>query len=89
MKDGDERSHQLGVGEYEEVQFEEVLQRLFTATGTSSQMELAAWMGIRPSILSDAKRRNRVPVDWLRRLVLRKVDFSPLWIMTGKEPSHW
>ena len=81
--------HDLGAGKYEGILFEDVLRRLYTATGTRSQIELAAWLGIRQSLISDANRRNRIPIAWLRELVQRKVDYSPIWIMTGEEPKFW
>ncbi|MDL2314428.1 helix-turn-helix domain containing protein [Desulfovibrio sp. OttesenSCG-928-C14] len=81
--------HQLGVGEYEAVLFEDVMKRFYLATNTRSQMEFANWLGIRQSFVSDAKRRNRIPVAWLRELVTREVDSSPSWVMTGKEPRFW
>ena len=81
--------HCLGEGEYEGVSFDDVLQRLFIATGTRNQADFAAWLGIRQSFVSDAKRRNRTPVTWLRELVLKDVKHSPAWVMSGKEPIFW
>ncbi|WCB45732.1 helix-turn-helix domain-containing protein [Nitratidesulfovibrio vulgaris] len=84
-----EEFHQLGSGEYETVLFEDVMKRFFLATNTRSQMEFAYWLGIRQSSVSDAKRRNRIPIAWLRELVTRGVDSSPSWVMTGKGPQFW
>ena len=81
--------HQLDREEYEGVTFDEVLRRFYKATDTRSQMELANWLGIRQSAISDAKRRNRIPVAWLRELVRRQVDHIPEWVMTGKGREFW
>ena len=81
--------HQLGAGEYEPVLFDDVMKRFYLATNTQSQMEFANWLGIRQSFVSDAKRRNRIPVTWLRELVTRGVNSSPSWVLTGKEPQFW
>ncbi len=84
-----EEFHQLGAGEYETVLFDDVMKRFYLATNTQSQMEFANWLGIRQSFVSDAKRRNRIPVTWLRELVTRGVNSSPSWVLTGKEPQFW
>ncbi len=81
--------HLLGQGDYEGITFEDVLQRMYAATGTNGQMELADWLGIRQAFISDARRRNRMPVAWLRELVKRKVNCTPEWVITGKEPRFW
>lgn len=61
--------------------------RVFEATGCHTQMELAELLGIRQSSISDAKRRNSVPADWLVKLLKLK-GINPDWIETGLGPSH-
>ena len=81
--------HLLGQGEHHGIAFDDVMQRMYTATGTKGQRELADWLGVRQAFISDARRRNRIPVAWLRELVKRKVNCTPEWVITGKEPRFW
>ena len=81
--------HRLGQGEHHGIAFDDVMQRMYTATGTKGQRELADWLGVRQAFISDARRRNRIPVAWLRELVKRKVNCTPDWVITGKEPRFW
>lgn len=81
--------HQLGQGKHAAIAFSDVLQRIYTATGTASQRELAAWLGVPQALISDAKRRNRIPIAWLHEIVLRKLDYSPDWILTGQGQQSW
>lgn len=59
------------------------LERFFEAAECRTQAELADFLGIRQSSISDAKRRGSVPAEWL--LVLwRKKRVNPDWILTGQ-----
>lgn len=81
--------HQMGQGEYAGITANEVLKRMNEATGTHTMLELANWLEARQSWLSDAKRRNIIPVAWLRTLVLKKSDYNPVWVMTGQGEKLW
>ena len=81
--------HRLGQGEHHGIAFVDVMQRMYTATGTKGQRELADWLGVRQAFISDARRRNRIPVAWLRELVKRKVSCAPERVMTGKGLQFW
>ena len=81
--------HRLGQGEHHGIAFDDVVQRMYTATGTKGQRELADWLGVRQAFISDARRRNRIPVAWLRELVKRKVSCAPERVMTGKGLQFW
>lgn len=59
--------------------------RVFAAAGCRTQEELAAFLDIKQSSISDAKKRKVVPSEWLMKL-LRKRNVSPDWIMTGQGP---
>lgn len=61
------------------------LQRVFETVQCKTQMELADYLGIRQSSISDAKRRNSVPAEWLIKL-LRMKGVNPDWILTGQGP---
>lgn len=52
-------------------------------TNTRTQVELAECLGIRQSSVSDAKRRNSIPSDWLVTLAMQ-LGLHPQWVLTGK-----
>jgi len=79
----------MGQGEYSNISAEDVLERMKEATSTHSMLELASWLDVRQSLLSDAKRRNIIPVAWLRALILNKTDYNPVWVMTGQGGKFW
>lgn len=61
--------------------------RLLEATGCSYQTELANFFDTRQSLISDAKRRDRIPADWLD--FLRKTKgVRPEWILHGTPPKY-
>lgn len=62
-----------------------MMQRFFEASGCRTQIELAEFLNIRQSSVSDAKRRQVIPADWLITLLRRK-NINPDWILTGAEP---
>lgn len=61
--------------------------RIQLVTGKDSQIELANFLGVRQSAVSDAKRREKIPSCWLVTL-LRVKNVHPEWILTGKGPCH-
>ena len=61
----------------------EVFDRVFEAVGCQTQVELAEVFEIRQSSISDAKRRNSIPSDWLFKL-LRLRQINPEWVLTGQ-----
>lgn len=63
--------------------FEDQYQRVLEAAGCRTQVELAAFMDIRQSSISDAKRRKNIPAEWLLKLFEKK-RISPEWIRTGQ-----
>lgn len=81
--------HQLGEGKLVGITAEDVLRRMLEATGANSPQELAGWLGVRQSCLSDATRRNIMPLRWLRLLVEKESDYSPVWVLTGKGEKKW
>lgn len=62
-----------------------MLRRVFEAAGCRTQTELAVFLGIRQSSVSDAKRRQVIPAEWLVTL-LRQKNIHPDWVLTGAEP---
>lgn len=81
--------HQLGEGEYAEVMVSAVLERFSEATETKTTFNLANWLGVRVSFVSDVQRRNIMPVAWLRLLVDRKSKYNPTWVLTGQGEKFW
>ena len=45
------------------------LSRVFEAADCRTQSELADFLGVRQSSISDAKKRGSVPADWLLTLL--------------------
>ena len=63
------------------------LARVFAAAECRTQVELADFLGIRQSSISDAKKRQAIPAEWLVKL-LRLKGISPEWIMAGLGPKR-
>ncbi len=61
------------------------LARVFEAAECRTQVELAEFMGIRQSSISDAKRRGSIPAEWLIK-ILRIKQVNPDWILNGEGP---
>lgn len=55
---------------------------VFEAAECKTQAELAAVLDIRQSSISDAKRRESIPSDWLIKL-LEKKRINPEWVRSG------
>lgn len=50
-------------------------------------MQLAKLFAIPQSSISDAKKRNTIPAEWLVKL-LRLKGINPEWILTGLGPQR-
>ncbi len=68
--------------------FAAVLARIYEVTETRTQVQLADFLGIKQSSISDAKRRETIPAAWLLALVCVK-NISPVWIMTGRGSKYF
>ncbi len=62
------------------------LDRVFEIAGCHRQTDLADLLGIKQSSISDAKKRNAIPAEWLVKL-LRLKGVNPEWILTGLGPQ--
>lgn len=71
--------HQMGEGEYAHITAGDVLARMLETAGLSSLAALAEWLGVRQALLTDAKRRNIVPIRWLQAMP------HAHWVLSGKE----
>ena len=61
----------------------EIFERVFEAAECRTPIELADTLDVQQSFISDAKRRNSIPSDWLIKL-LRLKQINPDWILTGQ-----
>ncbi|WP_083522031.1 helix-turn-helix domain-containing protein [Desulfovibrio fairfieldensis] len=60
------------------------LDRVFEAAGCRTQVELADFLGIKQSSIALAKKKGRVPAEWLLTL-WRKRRVNPDWVLKGLE----
>lgn len=67
------------------VKFEDILKRIFEATGISSQTELASTLGINRSAITQARKKDAMPDKWILKLY-RIYGLNPNWIENGTEP---
>ncbi len=67
--------------------FQEAYERIKFATATKTQIDIAAILEIRQSSISDAKRRNSVPAEWVMKL-FEKFGLNPDWIKQGVGPMY-
>lgn len=67
--------------------FPSQLSRLKLATGRRTQAELAEFLGVKQSAVTDAARRGKLPTKWLLALVIYK-GVNPEWLLTGCGPCY-
>ena len=67
--------------------FDAVKRRLYTVSGCKNYEELAVFLDTKPSRISDARRRLRIPVTWLQTAFLRCYA-NPTWILEGEGEPH-
>jgi len=65
--------------------FNDIYRRILSVSNSQTQMELAAVLEISQSSISDAKRRQSIPSDWLVKLY-DKFGVNPDWLRYNKEP---
>ncbi|MFH0729693.1 MAG: S24 family peptidase [Pseudomonadota bacterium] len=62
--------------------FDRFLERLAEATGIASQTELADVLGVNRSAITQARRKNAIPSNWLLHL-FRAYGLNPDWLEKG------
>ena len=62
--------------------FESFLQRVFQATGVTSQTELASVLKINRSAITQARKKNSIPDKWILQLY-KTYGLNPSWVETG------
>ena len=58
-------------------------QRVFEAAGCKTQVELADFLEVRQSSVSDARRRQSIPAEWHMKLLAKKW-INPFWVLSGE-----
>ena len=64
-------------------EFDAAYARIREVCGVSTQTEASAYLGIRQSSISDAKRRVAIPAAGLLTILARE-GVNPTWILTGE-----
>ena len=67
--------------------FNEIYKRILFVANCQTQIDLAGILEISQSSISDAKRRQSVPSDWLIKLY-DKFGVNPDWLREKKEPMY-
>jgi len=65
----------------------QIIARMKEALGFNTQSALADELGVRRAAVSDAKRQNRIPPEWLLKLC-RGRGLNPNWLETGQGDAH-
>ncbi len=69
------------------MEFQKFWERIKIATDIRTQGDLANSLGIRQATVSDAKKRNSVPAEWLIKLYWSH-KLNPVWIADGICPMY-
>ncbi len=70
-----------------ESEFDTFLSRVYEATGISSQNELALFLKVNRSAITQAKKKGLVPANWIFKLS-RSFDLNPDWLEKGEGQQH-
>ncbi len=68
-------------------EFDIFLSRVYAATGIKSQNELAVFLKVNRSAITQAKKKGLVPENWIFKLS-RSFDLNPDWLEKGKGQQH-
>jgi hypothetical protein len=66
---------------------ENFLARIVAATDLKTQAALAEKLGVRPASITEAKKRNIIPANWLLELA-RAYGLNPIWLADGVGPKY-
>jgi predicted transcriptional regulator len=77
----------MGQGFKDVQQYNEAMARVRQVCGVRTQVQLAEFLGVRQSSISDGNRRRSIPDGWLLTM-LRRTGVDPDWILTGKN-ERW
>lgn len=68
-------------------QFESFLQRIFQATGMTSQTQLAEALGVNRSAITQARKKDSIPARWILQLY-RLFGLNPDWLESGTGQTY-
>lgn len=51
--------------------------------------ELADGLGVKAVVICGVKRRNIMPVAWLRLLAVKRSEYNLVWVLTGLGEKLW
>ena len=63
--------------------FDQQLGRIHLVTSTTTDDDLADFLGIQPSQIAEARQHGKIPSDWLVIIMLAE-NILPEWILTGR-----
>ena len=63
----------------------DTIDRMVGAVGGKTQGDLGAALGISQASISDAKRKGKIPPEWIVRLSTER-GLNPSWLLTGSGP---
>jgi phage repressor protein C with HTH and peptisase S24 domain len=75
-------THVSQVNNMTTTKFDSFLQRVFEATGITSQTELASALNINRSAITQARKKDSIPDKWILQLY-RSFGLNPDWVETG------
>ncbi len=67
--------------------FDSFLKRVFSATGIDSQTELANVLRINRSAITQARKKESIPANWILQL-FRRYDLNPDWLENGSGEAY-
>lgn len=68
--------------------FDTIFLRLLAATEAKSESDFARCIGITPQSVNGARKRGKVPPDWVQS-VAEKTGVSSDWLFFGRGPMRW
>ncbi len=68
--------------------FDTIFMRLLAATESKSESDFARSIGITPQSVNGARKRGKVPPDWVQS-VAEKTGVSSDWLFFGRGPMRW
>lgn len=64
-----------------------IMNRIKSVANVATQKDLAVFLGIRPSSISAALKKENLPPNWLLTL-LQEHSINPRWILTGQGKKY-
>ncbi len=71
----------------DDIKFQDIMKRIYEASESKTQQQLATVLGVQQSSISDAQKRKSIPDSWLISL-LTSHNINPLWLLEGALPKY-